>query len=259
MKDIVRSEWIKMTSVRSTWWCLVAGSLLYVLVGFLIALNTDPSKRQLHKSWEPEAAGVPAFDPMDAMQGAVLAQFAFGVLGVLMISAEYGTGQIHTSFMAVPQRRRLMAVKLGLLVTVTTAVSLVLSTVTFFVTQAAYPDGLGIGLGEGGAWRAVLGISFYIVFITAFGFAIGAQVRGTPGAVSVFVVIVFVVMSVLPAVFPTRLQEDVFKYTFLGLAEALAKLKVNPDPTDTVAYGMLTLYLGIALFPSLIRVYRKDP
>ncbi|WP_035948564.1 hypothetical protein [Parafrankia sp. EUN1f] len=76
-------------------------------------------------------------------------------------------------------------------------------------------------MGDGGAWQALLGIVAYTTFISVFGFAVGASARTTGAAISLFMFVTFVVMSALPAVFPSSLREDAGRYTFLGLADSL--------------------------------------
>jgi ABC-type transport system involved in multi-copper enzyme maturation permease subunit len=252
---VLRSEWIKLWSVRSTWWCLLTAAALVPVYGVLMALSTDPDKATEPKAWLVQDGG---FDPLQPLSGALLAQFAFGVLGVLTITAEHSSGLIRSSLIAVPQRRRLLAAKLTVLTTVVAAVAPVLTFGTFFLTQAAYRDGLGIGLGDGGAWQALLGIVGYTVFITVFGFAVGVLVRGTGAAITTFMVVTFVVMSALPAVFPSSLRDDVGNYTFLGLAESLTTLQPDPQPGMLVAALLLAGYAALALSPGLLLAERRD-
>jgi ABC-type transport system involved in multi-copper enzyme maturation permease subunit len=256
IRFVLRSEWIKLRSVRSTWWCLGTAALLVPTFGLLTALTTDAVEAAaLPKAWLVAEDG---FDPLGPLQAVLLAQFAFGVLGVLAITSEHSTGLIRSSLVAVPQRRRLLAAKFAVLLAVVAAVASVLTFGTFFLVQAAYPDGLAIGLGEGGAWKALLGTIAYIVFIAAIGFSIGAAVRGTGAAISVFMFLTFVVMSALPAVFPTALQADVVDYSFIGLAQTLTTLQPDPQPGMLVAALLLAGYTAVALAPAMLLAERRD-
>lgn len=255
IRHIVRSERLKLRSVRSTWWCLGTAAVLVPVFGALTASSVDPAEASaLPEAWLAEDG----FDPLEPLASVLLAQFAFGVLGVLTVTSEYSTGQIRTSLLAVPQRRRLLAAKLAVLVAVVTAVSSVLTFGTFFLTQALYPDGLGIGLADGGAWKALLGGIAYTVFIAVFGFATGAAVRGTGAAITVFMVVTFVVMSALPAVFPSSMQDQAVHYTFIGLAESLTTLQPDPQPGMLAAALLLAAYAALALTPALLLAERRD-
>src|SRR3974390_3785927 len=113
------AEWTKLWSFRSTMWALVSTGV--AVVG-LCALSTgtvsasdlidDPTRRSLI--------------------GIFLGQLIFGVLGVLVMSAEYGTGTIRATLSAVPRRPVVLAAK----VVVFGAVALVVSEILAFRPSA---------------------------------------------------------------------------------------------------------------------------
>ncbi|MCF2533240.1 ABC transporter permease [Yinghuangia soli] len=254
-RHALRAEWIKLWSVRSTWWCLGTAAVLVPVFGVLAAASADPADAALPKAWEVADGG---FDPLEPLRGMLLAQFAFGVLGVLVISAEFSSGQIRSSLVAVPRRRRLLAAKLAVLVPVAAVAAAVLAFGTFFLTQAVLPDALAIGPGDGGAWRALLGLVGYSVFIAVFGFAVGTVVRRTAASVTVFLAVTFVVMSALPAVFPASMRDGVGRYTFVGLADSLTALQPDPRPGVPVAALVLAGYAAAALAAGLLPAERRD-
>src|SRR5580692_10445025 len=76
--DALRSEWTKLRSVRSTYWCLIVAAVLGIGLGALISAvsanhyGSDPS---LQASWHPA----------DRSQASLaIAQLAFAILGVLV-------------------------------------------------------------------------------------------------------------------------------------------------------------------------------
>ena len=95
---LLRSEWTKLRSVRSTWWC----SGLYLLVvgatGWLAAASTASSSR----------ADVAV---QTALIGFGFGQLALVVLGVLAVSTEYASGSVLASLTAVSLRTRLLLAK----------------------------------------------------------------------------------------------------------------------------------------------------
>jgi len=96
---VIRSEWTKLWSLRSTRWTLLVAILGMAGLGPLIAAvqmnrwdHMGPDDR-LH------------FNPINTgLGGWHFAQLAIGVLGVLVLTGEYSTGQIRSTFMAVPKR-----------------------------------------------------------------------------------------------------------------------------------------------------------
>jgi ABC-2 type transport system permease protein len=96
--DLVRSEWAKFRTVRSTYWSLVAAVIAMIGLGALI--SATQSGHQF------------SFDPVSiSLSGVILAQLAIGVLGALFVTSEYSTGMIRTTFSAAPQRRSVIATK----------------------------------------------------------------------------------------------------------------------------------------------------
>jgi hypothetical protein len=96
--DALRAERIKLTSVRSTWITLVVTVALGVGVGTLISYLAGShyaSGGFRNTTWDPAGISLRAFS---------IAQLAIAVLGVLVITSEYGSGLIQVSLAAVPKR-----------------------------------------------------------------------------------------------------------------------------------------------------------
>ena len=102
--DVLRSEWTKFRSVRSTFWALTATVVLGVALGAVISAVTAHSYAKFSVSqklsWDPTGL---------SRRGWPSPQLAIVVLGVLCISSEYSSGMIRTSLIAVPKRGRVLA------------------------------------------------------------------------------------------------------------------------------------------------------
>src|SRR5262249_13983394 len=129
--DVIRSEWTKLRSVRSTWWTLFAVVVGAIGVSILVC-EADVAR------WDSMSPGSHAgFDAtFVSLTGLFIGQIAVGVLGVLVITSEYASGMIRTTFAAVQRRRRVLAAKAATLVGPAFAVSLLSSLVAFLVGQA---------------------------------------------------------------------------------------------------------------------------
>ena len=95
---VLRSEWTKLRSLRSTRYSLLAAVVLGIGLPCLFAAVTsshwggmNPHERANRHPLEIALAGVN------------IAQLAIGVLGVLVITGEYSTGMIRSPFGAVPK------------------------------------------------------------------------------------------------------------------------------------------------------------
>jgi ABC-2 type transport system permease protein len=101
LSDAMRAEWTKLRTVPGTAWNLAAICVLMVAVGAATAAATRC------------AAGARcAIDPTRvSLTGIEIGQAVVAVLAVLVISGEYDTGMIRTTFTAMPRRWMVLAAK----------------------------------------------------------------------------------------------------------------------------------------------------
>lgn len=181
---VLRSEWIKMSTVRSTWWTLASTVLLGAGLTVLIcALNAD----WLASSEADESPG--SF----LTWGMMIAPVCAVVLGALTVTTEYQTGMIRNSFAAVPGRTQVLAAKAvlvaGLLFAVGTATALLgYWGGNWFLDR----EGVGMAL-EGDVLRAMYGSGLYLAGIGLLAVAAGFLLRHTAAVISLLVALLFVV------------------------------------------------------------------
>jgi ABC-2 type transport system permease protein len=188
-RRVLLSEWTKLRSVRSTKWSLVAGFLLTIAFPVIFAFVTRSHWNSMSPS---DRAGR---HPLDiALAGVNVAQLAIAVLGVLLISAEYSTGSIRSTFTAVPRRLPVLWAKLLDYAVVSFVLILPAVLVSFFATQAILNNiqQLQISFSDPGVARSVLGGALYVTLVGIFALAIGAIVRNTAGGIATFAAIFFV-------------------------------------------------------------------
>ena len=176
---VLRSEWTKLRTLRSTWWCTAVYVLVVGSFAWLAAATTRSA---------PTA---------DSAVGVVLTGFAFGqvvlvVLGVLAVTSEFAGGSALSSLVAVPRRTRLLAAK-TVVVTAWAAlvtVLLVAGCVLAARTLVAVPGGVSSGDPEvlRSAGLQVAGA----VLVTVLAAGLGAVLRSTAGALGLGVALVFV-------------------------------------------------------------------
>src|SRR5215469_12077807 len=94
---VMRAEWTKLRTQPSAYWALLAEVIL--IVGFGVGYSL------LRVARPPHGTATASFDPAAvSLSGVQLAQIAVGVLGVLLVTSEYATGLVRTTFAAVPRR-----------------------------------------------------------------------------------------------------------------------------------------------------------
>jgi ABC-2 type transport system permease protein len=178
-KQVLYSELTKIRSLRSTWW-----TLLITVVGTLgVTVLATGSAGHHPSGWYM------GFDPTSqSMSGLILGVLAIGVLGVLSITGEYGTGTIRSSLMAAPRRPLLLMGKTLVIGAVTLVVGEFLTFACFGVGQAilAAGDAPHATLSQPGVLRAIALSGVFVAFLGLLGLGLGAVIRNTAGAISAF-------------------------------------------------------------------------
>jgi ABC-2 type transport system permease protein len=190
--DVLRSEWTKLRSVRSTYWTLLAAAAVTIGLGAILSVF------YIHNYTTMSATDRAAFEPTSyALSGLFLAQLAIGVLGALVITSEYGTGMIRTTFAAVPQRRLVLGAKAIVFTAVTLVTGVASCLVGFFLSQAILSTHhLQTTIGAPGVLRAVIGGGLYLAVLGLLAFGIGAIIRHTAGAISTIFGLILVVPTI---------------------------------------------------------------
>jgi ABC-2 type transport system permease protein len=191
----LHAEWLKLWSVRSTWWTLVA---TFVLGAGLTVLLCWANADWLASADADESPG--SF----VTWGMMIAQITAVVLGALVVTTEYGTGMIRSTFAAVPSRGRVLAAKSLVVV----AVLFVVGTVTALVGYLGgnwFLDREGIGLPlEGDVLRSMYGSGLYLAGIGLFTVAVGFLLRHTAGTISIVLALMLILgnmVNLVPGTF----------------------------------------------------------
>jgi ABC-type transport system involved in multi-copper enzyme maturation permease subunit len=198
LPSVLRSEWTKLRSVRSTYWTLLAAAA--ATIGLSAILCAVYVAQYAHVSASDKAT----FNPASfSLTGAYLAQLAIAVLGVLVVTSEYGSGMIRSTFAAVPRRLTVLSAKAVVFVGVTLVVTTSAAVVAFLVGQSILSSkGIGVGLGSPGALRAILGTGLYLAVLGLLALSLGTIIRKTAGGIAAVFGLIFVlpiVGSLLPS------------------------------------------------------------
>ncbi len=236
----LRSEWTKMRSVRSTTWTLIVTVLAVVGIGAVATAVTAARWRN------GGIADHIDFDPTSrSLAGLFLGQIAIGVLGILVMSAEYGTGTIRATLAAIPNRPLVLACKAVIFGSVALITSEILTFAAFLLGQALLKGTTPYAtLGQPGVLRAVAGAGLVLTVIGLFGLGLATIIRHTAGAISAFVGILLVFPLVLQA-FPVSFQHAVIKYMPLVIAENMAATR--PAINDFGGAVLFSPWVGFAI------------
>jgi hypothetical protein len=186
--DAARMEWIKLRSLRSTWWTLAVTIAAAAGIAVAVGVNTKDAAADLTNN---------------ALAGISAGLFLTGILGVVTATAEHSAGTIQSTLAAIPNRPLVLAAKAAVFGTAALAAGEAAAFVAFFAGRAALPAGMpGPALGQPGVLRAVvLGGAGYCL-IGLLGLGLGAVVRHTALAVGLLVGGVYVVAQLGAALAP---------------------------------------------------------
>jgi ABC-2 type transport system permease protein len=200
---VLLSEWTKFRSLRSTLYTLLVAVGLQIGLGALFAGIAASQPRGI-------AAGETAAST--SLTGTFFAQLAIGVLGVLMISGEYGTGMIRASLTVVPGRLPVLWAKLAVFAAAVFATTLIAALAAFLTGQALLSErNLDVSLSDPGVLRSILGAALYLSVAGLTGLAIGALLRNAAAAISTFVGVFFVIPPLM-LLLPASLSDHVVQY-----------------------------------------------
>lgn len=241
---IVKAEWVKLISVRSTLITMAAIAAVMIGIGALAAAVTSGAVTETAPNGGPPGFANASDPTGTSLAGALMAQLIVAVLGVLVITNEFSNGMIRTYFAAIPKRLPVLWAK-GLVTFVAIAViTTVSSLIAFFVGQGIL--GSNIGLGDDGVLRAVVGTGLYLAGIGVLGLAIGTLLRHTAGAIAALFGLLLIVPGLISVLLPTDWADAVAPYLPSNAGSAFTS--VNP------AENLLSVGGGIAVFVTWIVV-----
>jgi len=249
------SEWIKIRSLRSTWWALLA------TVVIIAGLGTLFSAVRAHRFNQPGPGEFELLlDPTQvSLRGIYLGQLAIGVLGVLVVSGEYATGMIRASLCALPHRWPVLAAKAA-----------VLAAVVFVVTEAASFGAFLFGqfaltsthhqatLSTPGALRACVGAGVFLTIIALLGVGLGFLLRTTAGGIATLVGIVLI-LPLLADALPAPYSTDIIKYLPLTAGTQIISTRLDPSALSPwIGIAVAASYAAAALAAGLFVLKRRD-
>jgi ABC-2 type transport system permease protein len=252
--NVVRSEWTKLRTVNSTWWLL--GSVLVGTVAIGILVSAAVAAR-----WDTmSAADRIGFDPtFRSLTGLFFAQLAVGVLGVLAITSEYGSGMIRSTLAAVPRRRAVLAGKSLAVAVSVLAVGTAACVAAFLAGQAIFSTkGIGVSLGAPGELGAVLGGGLYLAALALLALGLGGIFRHTAAAIFGFVLLVLV-LPYLVSPLPAPFGRDIAQYLPSEAGQAILNVHTTANSLPPwTGFGVLCAWTVLALGAAAWLITRRD-
>jgi ABC-type transport system involved in multi-copper enzyme maturation permease subunit len=255
---LLRAEWTKIRSVRSTVWSLLA--FVVVAVGFSAIIAAV-----LSNDWNTTGGhGAHAqlhTNPTATIYGAgfYLGQLALCVLGVIVMSSEYTTGAIRSSLLAVPRRVPMLAAKVVVFAVLELIVAAITVFAVFFLFTTVIHSHIVITLGTSGVLRATFGGILYLTVLGLLALAIGGIIRHTAGAIATVIGLVLVVPP-LVSLIPGTIAAHVYAYLPAQAGELVAQTTQQSGDllSPWQGFGVLCLETAVLLIVSAVLLVRRD-
>ena len=262
---LLRGEWIKFWSVRSTIWTMSIFLVVVISLTVLISLAYINAPSPADGGPPPEVVA----DPLGPFSFAVtLGQLALAVLGTLTITSEYTTGMIRSSLTAAPKRLPVLWSK-ALVLIFSVLVASFLAIAGGAALQALFFGGqdFSIDFSDSQTIRALGGTALYLATIGLFSFALGALLRHSAAAVAT----VLGLLLVAPILFQIPWKPLAYMMPFLPgvagqqvtqtdaqLAFAAEQTDIGADLTAWQGYGVLLIWVAVILGLAAVLLKKRD-
>lgn len=240
-RQAVRMEWIKLRTLRSTWWTLAATMAGATGIAAAVGANTKDASADLTNN---------------ALAGVAPAVLLVGVLGVLTMTSEYSSGMIRATLAAVPNRPLVLAAKATVFGLTTLVTGELTAFTAFTVGRMTLPGRIPPpDLTQPGVLRAVVLSGLGIGLIGLFGMGLGAMIRHSAAALATYVGVVFVIGEFLLA-----FAKPVLPYVPLAIfSNSIGVARPEPDALNPwTGLGVLCVYAIAAMSAATWQLTHRD-
>ena len=224
---VLRSEWAKFWSLRSSWITLGVAVFLLVLFGAIASYTYSPDATA---TAGPPGGGSGDSDAVSlALTGVTFASLAVGVLGVLLAAGEYSTGMIRSTLTAVPRRLPVLWSKAAVIGPIVLVLTMIGALAAFLLgTPGLDGEKIALSLGDEGVLRSLAGAGVYLGLVAVFGVALGILIRSSAGAIAVLVGTLLILPG-LATLLPDSLYDTINPYFPSNAGSAVYALHQSSD------------------------------
>lgn len=256
---VMRGEWIKLLSLRSTWWVLGSTAAVMALIAVGVAASLDDLMAN-----PVTAAGVSQLNGAALIStGFQIGMVTIAVLGALVITGEYATGMVRSTFAAVPTRVPVFVAKAIALVTLTSAVTMVGIALSYMATmpKLSHYD-LVPALDSVETWKVFAGTAYCLIAAALFSLGLGALLRSTAATVTASLTVLLLLPTILGFINVDWVQ-TVVRYLPLPASQGFLP---TGDPTENLGGGLtattgllvIAAYAIVPLVCAAFVVRRRD-
>ncbi len=246
--EVIASEWTKVSSVRSTFWLLVVAAVTAMGGSAIVSVS------------ERSSSQAPLGDPVASVFMAWLEYpvLAVGILGVLSFTSEYASGQIRTTFAAVPQRLTVLTAKASVIGITALIFGEALAFASFLLSQAILAGHHGATpLSQLSVLGELLAAGFCLSAIALLGLALGSIIRNTAGAIAALPALIYLPLVVLTL--PHPWNDTIGRFTLLMAAYQLVSEHSHAELLSRpLSLAVVVAWTAAGLLTAGVLVQRRD-
>lgn len=256
---VLKSEWIKFRSLRSTWWTVGSTVVVMVLINLATAASLNFAASQ--PGMAEQMGNISTVQAL--VSGYVFAQLAVAVLGALIITGEYSTGMIRSTLSAVPTRLPALWAKVAIIGVVTFVVGLVGVALSYVVTAPILSgNDLVPDLGDPVAQRVVLACAAYLALVAILAVGVGTIMRHSAGSIFTLVALLFV-LPLVTAFLSQDWVQDIARFLPMNLGTAMMAItEADAGGVDVLTPGGATIamaaWAAVSLVAAAVVLKRRD-
>jgi ABC-2 type transport system permease protein len=203
---LLRSEWIKLRTVRSTIWSYA--TVIVISIGLALLMSSTLTLQGVQVAESEQANWMIQVSTF----GIIFGQLVVAVLGVLSISGEYSTGMVRSSLTAVPRRLPVLAAKAVVLFVCTYIVGLVSVVGSYLVAAPIMADkGISASLADPDLFLPLMSAALYLSLVAVFSLGLGTILRSSAGGIAAALGVILLLPTVLQLI-PADWVADMMPY-----------------------------------------------
>jgi ABC-2 type transport system permease protein len=257
-RRVLRSEWAKFWSLRSSWITLGVAVFLLVLFGAVAAYTYSPDAVAGQGPPGPGSGGDSDAVSL-ALTGVSFASLAVGVLGVLLSAGEYSTGMIRSTLAAVPRRLPVLWSKAAVIGPITLVLTTLGALLAFLLgTPGLDGESISLSLGDAGVLRSLAGAGVYLGLVAVFGVALGVLLRSSAGAIAALVGVLLILPG-LASLLPDSWYDTFSPYFPSNAGSAVYALHDSADSLSPGAgFAVFAGWVALTLAGAAYRLVKTD-
>ncbi|WP_108251866.1 ABC transporter permease [Planctomonas deserti] len=254
---ILRSEWIKLRSVRSTVWSYAIIVVVSFAIALLLAATID------FDGAAPPAEMQTSIVLQASTFGIYFGQLIVGVLGVLTISGEYSTGMIRSTLTAVPKRLPALAAKALVLFVTTFVVGLISVFGSLLIASPLLAaSGVEADYGDGALIGNLLLAALYLALVAVFALGLGTILRSSAGGIAASlgtILLLPTIVSLIAALTQAEWANDLMPYLFANAGTGMYTPSLGGEGLDQGQNTLVVLaWVAVSLVGGALLLKRRD-